>query len=107
MQILIVAALVVLAIPLILAAAWGVFILLKTLLDMGRDEAHVRAERRKHLRPDGQPYPPTGTGLCDQCGRAPGAVYFLPDGKRLCQGCYDAADVATRDAHLETQESAP
>jgi hypothetical protein len=100
MQLLIFAALIVLVIPLILAAVYGLFILLKTLLDMGRDQAHAQAERRKYLRPDGQPYPPAGTGLCDQCGRSPGAVYFLPDGKRLCQGCYDSADTATRDAHL-------
>jgi hypothetical protein len=40
--------------------------------------------------PDGQPYPPTGRGLCDRCQRAFPNVYYLPSGQRLCHACYGA-----------------
>ena len=50
-----------------------------------------RAERedfqRKH-RPDGQPYPPSKRGLCDNCSRYHDTVYSLESGARLCPSCY-------------------
>ena len=51
-----------------------------------------RAERqdwqRKH-RPDGQPYPPSGRGICDSCQKQSEKVYFLESNSRLCPECYE------------------
>lgn len=51
-----------------------------------------RAERKdwqlKH-RPDGQPYPPSGRGICDSCQKQSEKVYYLESGPRVCPECYE------------------
>jgi hypothetical protein len=32
--------------------------------------------------------PPAGRGICQQCQRSAKTVYFLSDGRRLCDACY-------------------
>lgn len=54
--------------------------------------SRARAEqqdRRRKLRPDGQPYPPAARGLCDRCQRVYETVYHLPSGQRRCPACYE------------------
>lgn len=52
----------------------------------------VRAEKKKDYqlkhRPDGRPYPPSGRGICDNCGQAVDKVYFMESNQRLCPACY-------------------
>lgn len=48
-------------------------------------------EHRRKFRPDGTPYPPRGEGICSQCGKVGKEIFHLPDGRRLCLDCYDAA----------------
>ena len=36
----------------------------------------------------GRLLPPMDEGLCNGCGRVLRGVYHLPDGRRLCPGCY-------------------
>ena len=59
---------------------------------MARRDAH-----RRSIRPDGQPYPPTGMGICCECERAGLAVYHLPSGRRLCKDCYARLEAHTTD----------
>jgi len=47
-----------------------------------------RLHEQNKYRPDGQPYPPTRRGLCDNCGLACEKVYYLSSGARLCPDCY-------------------
>lgn len=49
-------------------------------------EAYDKARRDPH----GRPSPPTGMGVCQQCGRALTDVHYYPDGTRLCRACIDA-----------------
>ena len=54
--------------------------------------ARKRAERKARkirYRPDGQPYPPAGEGVCDRCERAHQKVYYMSSGRRLCPSCYE------------------
>lgn len=51
--------------------------------------SHWRYRRRRYQR-DGTPYPPTAPGICGQCG-ATDEIFYLPDGRRLCHGCYKKA----------------
>ena len=53
-----------------------------------RRSAARRSARRKRTRPDGLPYPPTGMGICSECGKAGLEVFHLPSGRRLCKDCY-------------------
>ncbi len=61
-----------------------------------RGKARRDAQRRR-IRPDGQPYPPTGMGICCECERADLAVYHLPSGRRLCKDCYARLEVHSTD----------
>jgi len=47
----------------------------------------IRARREK-IGPDGQPYPPTGRGICAACSRTFEKVFVLPSGQKLCRDCY-------------------
>ncbi|MBN1941795.1 MAG: hypothetical protein JW849_00715 [Phycisphaerae bacterium] len=35
--------------------------------------------------------PPASQGICRTCGRYSDRIYYLPDGSRLCETCYEAA----------------
>lgn len=56
-----------------------------------RADADLKALR---VGPDGQPIPPRGQGICQRCTVVRDDVLFLPDGRRLCKGCYDEAQLA-------------
>ena len=80
------------------------FILLLLLIALIRMYFHSRATqaseqetRRKKFQPDGQPYPPTGRGMCDSCQKAFEKVYYLPTGKRLCHACYESSRLPATD----------
>lgn len=66
----------------------GGWVSIKAWLWQARRDRAQRQRQREKLRPDGQPYPPTGRGMCDRCARAFEKVYFLPTGRRLCPECY-------------------
>jgi len=84
---------------------WGSFVLLCmlvfagavviiALLTLGKwmgHKARVRQEQTKAYReahqPDGQPYPPSARGLCDNCQKPFEKVYYLQSGRRLCPDC--------------------
>lgn len=75
------------AIVLLIAIATGV----NYLLWKRRRDAAEAAERRRRIGPDGRMLPPASRGLCQACARASDAVHHLPDGRRLCRVCLDAA----------------
>lgn len=54
--------------------------------------SHWRYRRRRYQR-DGTPYPPTADGICGQCGKTE-EIFYLPDGRRLCWGCYRKARIS-------------
>jgi hypothetical protein len=60
---------------------------------MGLWEWRRRREEKKEaqtkLRRDGEPYPPAGPGVCDECQRVHPRVYHLPTGQRRCPACYE------------------
>ena len=59
-----------------------------------RKQKRARLEAdAEHYRPDGQPYPPCGRGLCDHCKQAFEKVYYLPEGRRLCPACYEQSEM--------------
>ena len=72
-----------LLIVLIIAQRWLVWTIRKRRADWLAELAKIG--------PDGKPYPPHGRGICDVCKNACEKVYFKPDGKRICQPCYDAS----------------
>lgn len=37
----------------------------------------------------GNPLPPAGRGICEACQCVADDVLHLPDGRRLCQACYE------------------
>ncbi len=76
-------ALIALAILALLLIGW----LKATLLRIRVGNASI-ASGIARIGPDGNPYPPLGRGLCDNCGKGVDMVYFLPSGKRLCKRCY-------------------
>lgn len=51
-------------------------------------KAAEAADRCRKFRPDCQPYPPSGRGICTQCMRVEERVFHLADGQRLCERCY-------------------
>jgi len=75
--------------------------------------ATQRAARKEMLLsrmgPDGQPYPPSGRGLCDACQKSSDKVYYMPSGQRLCVKCYGklpSRHVQPRlDTETETEDS--
>ena len=83
---LIIAAVIVLGIAFVLLiAAWtGVKV---GIWQLRRKRADRQNYHRKY-QPDGQPYPPAGRGLCDNCGQIYEQVYHLPSGGRRCPRCY-------------------
>jgi len=64
-----------------------------TLRNWCRWKAGVREaqqeHQREHFRPDGQPYPPAGRGLCERCQKVYEKIYYPPGGRRLCPECYE------------------
>lgn len=54
-----------------------------------RKKRAERERQRLKYRADGQPYPPSGRGLCDRCEQSYEKIYFLPTGQRLCPTCYE------------------
>jgi len=68
-----------------------------------------KVAKDQKLRPDGIPYPPSGRGMCDTCEKAYDKVYYLPDGRRICPGCYVLTETATgepRETVVEDKGSA-
>jgi len=84
-----------LLIGLLIVLAVGLALLLATLTGVNLGIWHLleRRERtRQHAeryRPDGEPYPPAGRGICDRCGRPFEKVYHMPSGERLCPEDYN------------------
>lgn len=64
----------------------------------------LRIDERQKFDANGQPYPSKGRGLCDECGKMAGEVFFLPTGRRMCKTCYDAQSDAqeTPEPHQES-----
>jgi hypothetical protein len=75
----------------VILVAWTTF---NVAIWRSRREKADQAERRRRFRPDGQPYPPAGRGLCDSCARGFDKVYYLPSGRRLCPECYERCAAA-------------
>ncbi len=83
---LLIGALICLAITLVLIlVAWTAT---RAWLWKSRQRRSVEELARRRLDPDGNPYPPTGRGVCEICNRAYDRVYYLPTGQRRCAGCY-------------------
>lgn len=102
MQLLIFAVLVVLFIPIVimlfaivmtLSIAGVKYLLWKTRIRHAQAEAY-----RESHDAQGRRLPATSRGICHTCGRFSDRVYFLPDGARICERCYDP--------NAETPESA-
>ena len=75
------------------AIVGGILItVLLTILNWYRWKLGVRKALQEHMRerfrPDGQPYPPTGRGLCERCQKVYEKIYYPPGGRRLCPECY-------------------
>lgn len=71
------------------AVILAVWVTIRSLLWRREMRRAARQARQARLGPDGKPYPPSASGLCDRCGRAFDRVYHLPGGGRRCQGCYE------------------
>lgn len=54
-----------------------------------RSDADRKARRETR---DGRPIPPRGHGICELCHGVCDDVYFLSDGRRYCDMCYDPSD---------------
>ncbi len=54
-----------------------------------RSDADQKARRETR---EGRPIPPRGPGICELCHGVCDDVYFLPDGRRYCDMCYDPSD---------------
>jgi hypothetical protein len=63
-----------------------------------RQDAAERDVQRRKIGRDGRALPPRGAGLCENCQKA-GDVFHLPDGRRLCESCYElsTAQLTARD----------
>jgi hypothetical protein len=48
-------------------------------------------ERQSKFDREGRALPPRGAGLCEKCQKA-GVVFHLPDGRRLCERCYESME---------------
>ena len=79
--------LLVLAIGLVVVIA--VWTGVKVWLFRKKQEAAQHDERRRKFGRDGRPLPPRGPGLCEKCQKA-GEVFHLPDGRRLCESCFES-----------------
>ena len=79
--------LLVLAIGLVLVIA--VWTGVKVWLFRKQQESAERDVQRKKIGRDGRALPPRGAGFCEKCQKA-GEVFHLPDGKRLCETCYES-----------------
>lgn len=53
-----------------------------------QQESAERQVRRSKIGRDGRVLPPRGAGFCEKCQKA-GEVFHLPDGRRLCESCYE------------------
>ncbi len=48
-----------------------------------------REFRAKHLRADGQRFPPFMEGVCGECHEGNGKIFFTDTGEELCPRCYE------------------
>lgn len=84
-----------LLIGILLALAIGVILVIavwtavKIRAFRNQQELAEREERRTKFDRHGRPLPPRGAGICLKCQKA-GEVFHLPDGRRLCESCYEA-----------------
>jgi hypothetical protein len=46
----------------------------------------------------GEPLPPLAEGVCGACGQPFRQVFHLPDGRRLCHGCYAQQEQTQEEA---------
>lgn len=69
-----------------LLVGWTTF---RTWLSARREkQSFEQFERSRHDKA-GQRLPPTGMGICTVCGKAGPGTFHLPDGNRMCSGCYE------------------
>ncbi len=89
----------------------GVTLLIVSIVRGRRWEKTVAAEvervRLAKLRPDGEPWPPFGRGMCEACARAFDKVYYLADGRRLCEKCYASIEMGADPGAPITSEQEP
>lgn len=53
---------------------------------------------------NGNPYPPTVEGVCDECGRGSRAIYMAPDSDQgRCPFCYEAFITSHRTIEIVPQ----
>ena len=74
----------------IVAVVWMLTVAIRWQLWSARRRRAARQAVAERFRPDGEPYPPGGRGMCDRCQAAHEKVYFLQTGRRLCEACYFA-----------------
>ena len=67
---------------------------IKVWLFRGRQRRGAQEEFNRRHRPDGTLLPPVAAGMCGQCSGAFDKVYHLPDGRRLCEQCYEETEGA-------------
>ena len=103
-------AMLLISVPLVVAASYalliGTIVAINWLRRWARQRAgRLEAFREKYL-PDGLPYPPSGRGMCDSCGKPSEKVYYVPSGVRpnetsttvrLCESCYRAQETDGQD----------
>ncbi len=91
----------------ILVAILIVVMAIKWQLWSARMRRARRAARAIKFRPDGQPYPPSGRGMCDICEQPHEKIYYLSDGQRLCPQCYATLEMSPegQNSSLPPKES--
>ncbi len=89
----------------------GATLLIVSIVRGRRWEKTVAAEservRLAKLRPDGKPWPPVGRGMCEACASAFDKVYYLADGRRLCEKCYASIEMGADSGVPITSEQEP
>ena len=82
------------AVPLLFVLAglltWAILVSLRWQRWRAAVRKACRQTEAARIRPDGKPFPPAERGMCDACRRPFEKVYYLPDNRRLCPGCYKA-----------------
>ncbi|MBN1556497.1 MAG: hypothetical protein JXA11_17280 [Phycisphaerae bacterium] len=62
-----------------------------------RRRAQQEAYRDSHDA-QGRPLPPYSRGICQTCGQFSHRVYYMPDGSRVCDGCYHSTQPPVKTA---------
>ncbi len=93
------------AVPIVFVVLVGMTILTISLLKMygwklRKDKAAAEMHDRK-FRPDGQPYPDTGRGMCQSCKQVLEDIYYMPSGDRLCRDCYHQMELTETPCQKE------